>query len=343
MSLQIKKAVRQQRKARIDLTGPSGAGKTYTALSIAAGFGGKILLLDSERSSASLFADEFDFDIIELPDLKIETYFKAIELLAGYDVGIIDSLSHAWEGVNEEVQNATMRSSSSNSFQQWGKVGNPLYNKLLEKMLSLPCHLITTMRVKSDYVMEEYTSNGKTMTRPKKIGLAPKFREGGEYEFDVVGNLDLEHNLIIEKTRLPFLDGQVINKPGRVLGEKIAEFLNSGAAAPKPPTPKPLTNNDGGVRPAVSAEAKTPKPKAPPPPYEGNPWEHKIEGKGDYVGVPLCWLPDEQLDWLSEEKNRRSYYKDGLVTKLDCIALYWALKEPEKRAAAQKVTAGENV
>ena len=254
MTIQIKKAVRTQRKARIDLTGPSGSGKTFTALKIASGMGKKILVIDSEQNSSSLYADEFGFDVIELPDHGIESYFSALKLATGYDVVIVDSLSHAWEAVNEEVSQHAKRTKSGNTFQAWGDKGNPLYGQLLDALLKLPAHLIVTMRVKSDYVMEDYEVNGKTKTRPRKIGLAPKFREGGEYEFDLVANLDLEHDLVIEKTRMSFLDGKVINKPGKELGEQIAAWLGNAPALPSsPPTPasaSPRRLNSTGPIPA---------------------------------------------------------------------------------------------
>ena len=323
--MQIKKAIRQQRKARIDLTGPSGSGKTYTALTLASGLGKRILLIDSERASASLFADQFEFDTIDLPDVSLQSYFDALKMCKGYDVYIIDSLSHAWEGVNEEVQNATSRSGAGNSFQQWGKVGNPLYAKLLSEVLSLDGHAVCTMRVKTDYVMEEYTVGNKTMTRPKKVGLAPKFREGGEYEFDVVANLDLEHNLIVEKTRLSFLDGKVINKPGKELGEQIAAWLSSGAAPVVEP-PKPLTNNDGGVRPAVTI----------PPWTEGNPWLHLVEGACADTGTFLCNVNEATMVNLADAKFRKRLVEQGALTEKDRLAIYWALKTPAGKAEALK-------
>lgn len=332
MTLQIKKAVRIQRKARIDITGPSGSGKTYTALKIASGMGEKILVIDSEQSSSSLYADEFNFDVIELPDHTLPSYFTAIKLADGYDVVVIDSISHAWEAVNEEVTAHAKKSRGGNSFQAWGEKGNPLYNQLLDAVLKLPAHVIVTMRVKSDYVMEEYTgSDGKTKSKPVKIGLAPKFREGGEYEFDVVANLDLEHNLIVEKTRLSFLDGKVIAKPGPDLGKAIADWLNSGE---KPKAPHPLehlsakkldTNGVGGAHPVVPE----------------NPWLWKLQGHSDHKGKYIAALTDDLIKALKPARAMDRLYRETKLTQLDCEALTECFKNEDALLEARSQILGE--
>lgn len=334
--MEFRKAERLQRKARIDLTGPSGSGKTYTALSIASGLGDKIGVIDSERNSASLFADEFEFDALSLPDLQLETYFKAMEAAKDFDVVIIDSLSHAWDAVNEEVTNFSKRSQSGNSFKAWGEKGNPLYNKLLEKLLTMPCHVIVTMRVKSDYVMEEYTDrSGAKKTRPMKVGLAPKFREGGEYEFDLVANLDLDHNLVVEKTRMTFLDGKVINKPTAELGIEIRKWLESGKAVEQ-------------SKPATASKAKAANGKADIPPevkevFKGakvevvipsNPWLWKLEGESQHKDKLVCGLPDEVIEALKAKGAIEALEKKGKLTMRDGYVLKACFEDEEKKIAA---------
>ena len=83
-----------------------------------------------------------------------------------------------------------------NSFTDgWGKVGTPLQNRLMDAMLNAPLHIIATMRVKSEYVIEP-DERGKSV--PRRIGLKEVQREGVEYEFDLVGLLDLSNTLTIE-------------------------------------------------------------------------------------------------------------------------------------------------
>ena len=328
MTIQIKKAVRQQRKARIDLNGPSGSGKTFTALKIAQGMGKKILVIDSEQNSSSLYADEFEFDVIELPDHSIKSYFDAINLAAGYDVVIIDSLSHAWESVNQEVTDHAKRSSSKNSFQAWGEKGTPLYNDLLSRLLTIPAHLIVTMRVKSDYVMEEYQgANNKTYTRPKKVGLAPKFREGGEYEFDLVANINLEHELIVEKTRMSFLDGAIITKPDSSLGKQIAEWLGSGAEVKVPEQ-----RISASMMSRVTSTLENGNGKRPVIPE--NPWLWTLQAESQFKGKMIAELEDDTITLLKADVTRETLVKRGKLNKWDNEALIECFKNEDAKLAA---------
>jgi hypothetical protein len=226
--LQIKKAERQQKKAKIALIGPSGSGKTMSALRIANGLKGegRILLLDTERSSATLYGDVVDFDHANLPNFKYETFLEAIKQAAAlkYSVLVIDSLSHAWESFLEAHETEAAR--TRNSFTAWAKI-TPQYNALINAIVAFPGHCLVTMRAKTDYVMEE--KNGKQT--PRKVGLAAVMRPGSEYEFDVVATLDLDHNLFIEKTRFAPLDGQNIKKPGEEFGAQIRDWLGTAAPA----------------------------------------------------------------------------------------------------------------
>ena len=97
----FKKAERKRAKLRLALSGPSGSGKTYGALQIAKGLGGKIAVLDTERGSASLYSDTVDFDVVELgPPYEPERFIEVMDAAAkaGYEVLIIDSITHEWKG-----------------------------------------------------------------------------------------------------------------------------------------------------------------------------------------------------------------------------------------------------
>jgi len=235
------KASRRQKKLRMSLAGPSGSGKTYTALAIATGLaqgkaeaaqGGKIAVLDTERGSASLYSDRFNFDVVELESFNPENYIKMIEAAgtAGYSVLIIDSLSHAWFGQGGVLDQVNKR--GGNSFTDgWGKVGTPLQNRLMDAILNAPMHIIATMRVKSEYVIEA-DERGKSV--PRRVGLKEVQREGTEYEFDIVGLLDLGNTMVIEKSRLPDLTGAIISKPNAKFAEGVLAWLNKGEPALPP-------------------------------------------------------------------------------------------------------------
>ncbi|MCG9893714.1 MAG: ATP-binding protein [Thermosynechococcaceae cyanobacterium MS004] len=222
----FQKATKTQSRLRLALSGPSGAGKTYSALNIAQHLGKTIAVIDTEHGSASKYADLFDFDVCELVDHHPAKYIEAIKAAAQaeYDVIIIDSLSHAWF---KELELA------GKGFDGW-KAVRPLERALIDAMLSSSCHVIATMRSKTDYVMEEYTKkNGDKGTAPKKIGLAPIQTSGIEFEFDLAGELDLEHILTISKSRCPALSNQTFLNPGQELAEFLTAWLTDGAPMPE--------------------------------------------------------------------------------------------------------------
>ena len=218
-------AVKHAAKLRLALCGPSGSGKTYSALAIAAGLGQRVAVIDTEHGSASRYADEFVFDVLELTSFHPEQYLKALSAAAseGYDVCIVDTLSHAWmgqEGILDLHDKAVKRDKGGNSFTAWREV-TPLHNKLIEGMVHASTHLIVTMRSKTEYLMQE--QHGKQV--PRKVGMAPIQRDGMEYEFDVVGDLDYDHTLVISKTRLRAFDGAVIARPDATMGQALAREL----------------------------------------------------------------------------------------------------------------------
>jgi energy-coupling factor transporter ATP-binding protein EcfA2 len=256
--LRIQKLVKRKINLRMALVGPTGSGKTFTALTLARELTpGRILVVDSERSSADRYADFFNgdgrFDHLVLPDFSPDTYVEALELAhsEGYDCAIVDSLSHAWmgkEGALEQVDKLAKRNGGGgSSFNAWREV-TPMHNRLVDALLTFPGHLICTMRVKTEYVVESV--NGKSV--PRKVGLSPVQREGVEYEFDIVGDLDEANNLIVTKTRLMELGGAVIPRPGAKLAQQIRAWVESGAESA--PT---VSTSDGKDDRALATEFMT--------------------------------------------------------------------------------------
>jgi hypothetical protein len=241
MKLQFKKASKSQSKLRLALMGVSGSGKTYSALriakAIAAAGKGRIAVIDTERGSASKYSgDVANFDVLELETFSPAIYVEAIQAAdaEGYDVLIIDSMSHAWmgkEGALEQVDKASKRSQSGNTFMAWRDV-TPMHNALIDAILACRAHVIATIRVKTAYELEE---NARGKKEPKRIGLAPVQREGLEYEFDVVADIDHDHNMLVSKTRCAALDKAVINKPGDDVAAILLQWLTDGAPAQRSP------------------------------------------------------------------------------------------------------------
>lgn len=193
----------------------------------------------TERGSARLYADHFTFDVLELPTdhrmFSPEVYVEAIKAAekAGYDVNVVDSLSHAWEGEGGAlslVDQAAAKNRGGNSYVAWRQV-TPLHNKLVDTMLQSTAHVIVTMRSKIDY--EQVEENGRKQVR--KLGMAPIQRAGMEYEFTMVCDMDVDHRLIVSKTRCDQFDNRQIVKPDEGFFKTLGDWLEGGAEpAPKP-------------------------------------------------------------------------------------------------------------
>lgn len=150
----FQKASKSKSKLRLAIFAPAGGGKSRTSLSIAKGLGGKVAVIDTERGSASKYADRFDFDVCELLEPTIDNYVKTINDAIGYDVLIIDSLSHGWADLLQEVEKIAQAKFRGNTWSAWSE-GTPKQRKLVDAILSYPGHVIATMRVKTEWTVQQ--------------------------------------------------------------------------------------------------------------------------------------------------------------------------------------------
>jgi len=236
------KAERKKAKLRLAMLGPSGSGKTYSALLIAQGLGGPIALIDTERKSGSLYAHLCDYDVCDIdPPYTPDKYVKAIKEAerAGYNVVIVDSLTHAWAGQGGLLEEVDKRKGRGNDFTAWRDI-TPMHNALVDSMLQSGCHVIATMRTKQEYVLVDENRNGKNVKVPKKVGMAPVQRDGMEYEFTVVFDMDLDrHVATASKARTSLFDGKVFT-PSVDTGKELVAWLETGADMPLPFAPDEL-------------------------------------------------------------------------------------------------------
>ncbi len=238
MTRQIVDAVRTGSKARVALAGPAGSGKTWTALVLAQELApeGKFLVIDTERGSASLYADQFRFQTISWePPYDPRELAKVVAGASGdFDVVVIDSLSHFWSGEGGTlglVDDAGARA-KGNKFAGW-KEGTPAQDSMVSAMLNARCHVIATMRSKMEYVLDQVGGR----TQPRKVGMAPIQRDGMEYEFTVTCDIEIDHRVMVTKTRCHLVADKVY-APHRAseLGATLRDWL--GEAAPTPPIPR---------------------------------------------------------------------------------------------------------
>jgi hypothetical protein len=238
MALQFKKAQKSQAKLRLALTGPAGSGKTFTALAIGTNLGKRLGVIDSERGSASLYADRFSFEALDLPDTRPETYLEALKAAAaeGLDVVVIDSWSHAWESLKDRAEPVAKAKYKGNTWSAWSEL-TPVQNALVDAILKYPGHVICCMRTKTAWEVEKDERTGKS--KPVKVGLAPIQREGVDYEFTIVLEMSDGGIARVSKTRMDGISERVIQKPGKEFANELLTWLNSGApvaATPFNPT-----------------------------------------------------------------------------------------------------------
>lgn len=239
----FKAAKRVGRKLRVAFDGPSGSGKSYTALRLAfalkaADMAKKIAVIDTENESVSLYAGEapdgeaWDFDVLNLKQFSPQQFTAALKeaVKYGYDCIVVDSLSHAWIGEGGALDQVDKRTTQGgNSFTAWKDI-TPMQREMVDTIIRLPAHVIATMRSKTEYVMEEQTNrDGKKVMVPRKIGMAPVQRDGLEYEFDLYGSLDWSNFLRVSKSRCSVLQGKTCERPGPVFWQPLFDWM-AGAA-----------------------------------------------------------------------------------------------------------------
>lgn len=223
--------MRKKAKLRLALTGPSGSGKTYGALEIAKGLGGKTALIDTEKGSASLYSDRFNFDVLELdPPFTPERFIEAIGVAqeVGYDNLIIDSITHEWSGTGGCLELLDVLAKSKyrgNTWSAWSEI-TPRHNAFLDAILRSDLHIIATMRSKTETAQVD-KGNGKKGV--DKLGMKSEQRDGVEYEFTTVLDLNHEtHTAMASKDRTGLFSNAEVTQLNELTGKKLMDWLNDG-------------------------------------------------------------------------------------------------------------------
>jgi hypothetical protein len=235
---QISKATRENVKLKLGLSGPSGSGKTYSALQLAYGISGdwsKIAVADTENESALYYANQGPWLHIPFNPDKTEgayspkNYMKLIKFAEAQpiEVLIIDSISHEWEGKGGCLD---LVDQIGKGFASW-KTVTPLHNAFMDAMRLSPLHIIATMRSKQDYVIEQ---NEKGKSTPRKVGLKSIQREGADYDFGIVFDIDINHFAKSSKDRTGLFMPQGEFKITPTIGKELIQWATSGVDAPTP-------------------------------------------------------------------------------------------------------------
>lgn len=230
--MNLRKATRQKAKIRLGLSAVSGGGKTYSAIVIAKGLTGdltKVAIIDTENNSADLYAHLGDYNVLPLaPPFSPERYIAAIKECeeAGMELIIIDSIAHEWEGEGGVMH---LIDQIGGGFSTAWKQLTPRHEKFKQAILQSPCHIITTVRRKQEYILQEETNKaGRLVQKPVKAGMKEMTREGWEYELTANLELDLKHNATASKDRTGLFIDKDPFKPSENTGKAIAQWCESG-------------------------------------------------------------------------------------------------------------------
>lgn len=285
MSFTFQKAERKKSRLRLGLTGPSGSGKTYGALQIASGIGGKIAVIDTEKGSASLYSTMAEFDVLELSaPYTPERFIEAINAAenAGYDILIIDSITHEWNGsggcleLNDQIAQSKYR---GNTWSAWNET-TTRHRAFLDRMMQSKMHVIVTVRSKTETAQQESITGKKSVV---KLGMKAEQRDGVEYELTTV--LDIIHDghyAVASKDRT----GLFVDKDPKAITKETGKLL--------------LAWLDSGIEP--EQEESTPDFLA------------LLQGCTSMKELGACWqlIPNELKKTYEQTKNEQ---KELLTTK----------------------------
>lgn len=199
-------------------------------MQIAAGLGGKIAVIDTEKGSASLYSHLAEFDVLELNPLYTpERFIEAVKAAegAGYDVLIIDSITHEWSGVGgclELVDEIAAARYKGNSWSAWNDI-TPRHRAFIDALLRSPLHVIITARSKTETAQTEDHGRKKVV----KLGMKAEQREGIEYEFTTV--LDIVHDghfAVATKDRTGLFADADPQRITSEVGKMLLNWLESG-------------------------------------------------------------------------------------------------------------------
>ncbi len=276
----IRPAVRQKMFGRLMIAGPSGSGKSWSALSIATVLAGDkpILVIDTERESALTYAENFNFQHLPWrpPFDPTELTETLKELGDQYGVVIIDSLTHFWRAEGGTLDMA------DGKFGGW-KSARPAQDRMVQALLGVEAHLIVCVRSKMEYLVE---NSGKKVTR---VGMAAIQSDDLLYEMNAALEIDMEHRIEVTKSRTTALPVGRMYTAGheKKAAEDYAAWLEGG----EPPA--------SAEQVAVVVEALNG--------IRDN--EAKGEAKREFVrlfGMPealIASAADEALKWATERRD----------------------------------------
>jgi hypothetical protein len=337
-AIAFQRATKKKQKLKMAVQGPSGAGKTMGALSLAFALArtGRVAVLDTEKGSASLYADLFPpFDTVSLEaPYSSKRYYEVIEaaIAAGYEVLVVDSLSHQWAGpggILDRKEDADKR--GGDSFRNWATFSKE-HTRFVNYLLNVDIHLVCTVRTKAEYALIA-GENGKRGS-VQKLGMAPIQREGLEYEFTTMFEMQMDHRAVASKDRTNLFNTDTpVDLTDVDLAETLRAWLDSGAEPdPIAPVRDPLAEPAAERAPVASPAsplALVPATAAPAP-FDEPP--AAAASKEPEARCPKCSGP-----MYDNRGNKRSQRAPDFKCKnaRSCDGAYWPGQWPPKEEGGQ--------
>jgi hypothetical protein len=109
-----------------------------------------------------------------------------------------------------------------------------MHQRFLDAIIQAPIHIIATMRAKTAYDI----SNEGGKTKVQKLGVAPTQRDGIEFEFTLVGEINVASHLCdFTKDRTGLFAENVPEQITVATGKRLRDWLDGGTVAEKPQAP----------------------------------------------------------------------------------------------------------
>jgi hypothetical protein len=248
MAFSFRPAKREAISLILGLAGPSGGGKTWTAMVLAKGLaaGQPFAVIDTEAGRAKHYADAFKFDHGDLaPPFRPDRYVEAIKAAdaAGYPVIVVDSFSHEHAGEGglldwHEEEWQRMGGKDSAKMLAWVKP-KTAHRAMISKLLQVRAHLILCMRAEEKIDMVRNPNTGKTEIVPKQTlagykGWIPICEKNLPFELTASFILTPDKPGYPQPIKLPdqFKPFFPLDQPiSEASGQRLAEWAKGGATA----------------------------------------------------------------------------------------------------------------
>jgi hypothetical protein len=171
----------------IGVAGGTGSGKTFSAMRMASGIakaaGKRFAVIDTESGRARHYADQFEFDVMDLePPFRPDAYKNAIIAAeqAGYPVVVVDSMSHEHAGEGglldwseeelDRMAGQDYKKRESCKMASWIKPKTS-HKEMVQRLLRAKIHVILCFRAEQKIEMIREDGKTKIVAKQSLTGL----------------------------------------------------------------------------------------------------------------------------------------------------------------------------